>query len=143
LSSKGSVEYELDKFLGSIKDNVCYTQTIRVFVPTCQGKCTQAVKTLHKELTDYFEGSTMYESVRGCWREPDGAMICEPVKVIELGHNCATREDLQALSKAIVKYSQVAKQHSIGIQNGSFHITESKRLLERHLLESLKEETPG
>ncbi len=144
MSNQPDVEHELNKFLSSIRGTMCFTQTMKVFVPTCKGKCSGAVRALQKELTDYFEGSTTYEAAKGCWMNPDTKeMECEPVKVIELGHNCASREDLRALSRAIVKYSQRARQHSIGIQNGNFYISGSKDLLERHLLESLKEEQPG
>ncbi len=143
MSNKGDVELELDKFLNSIRGRVCFTQVLRVYTPTCYGKCDEAVNELSADLARDFGGTTMYEKVQGCWVDPKDKLECEPVKVIELAHECATRDDLRKLAKAIVKYSQKANQHSIGIRNGSFYIAESKELLERHLLESLKEEAPG
>jgi hypothetical protein len=138
-----NLEYELDRYLDTIHGRICFPQTMKVYAPTCYGKCDDTVQRLATDLAKHFGGVTVYDKVGGCWVDPNGDLECEPVKVIEIGHDCASREDLMKLSSAIVRYGQEARQDSIGIKGGNFYVAKSAEMLQRHLLESLKEELPG
>lgn len=139
----GNLEYELDRYLDTIPERLCFSQTLKIFAPTCYGECTAAVDRLETDLAKHFGGVTAYDQVRGCWLDPQGDLECEPVRVIELGHGCTNREDIMKMSGAIVRYGQEARQHSLGIRSGHFYIAKSSEMLQRHLLESMKEEMPG
>lgn len=138
------VSTTLDKWLGAIPGRMCFTETLKVYVPTGYGdlRAQKAVNELVQEVADLLGGATVYEQARGCWVD-EGKMECEPVKVIEAGHQCHTPKDLRRLSTALVRYAQKARQKAIAVRNNKFYIAESKDILDLWLRESLKEEVPG
>lgn len=139
------VKRELNKWLESMQGTRCFLQTARVFAPTEYNslKGMKAVKKLEETIASKFGGATIYKEVQGCWVDYSGRLECEPEHVIELGHNCTGDEDRRVLADAITRYAYEAGQQAVSVKNGQFYIAKSPEMLERHLLESLKEERPG
>ena len=129
----------IDEWLNKVPRAVCFTEKMKVYAPTCYGKCEKQTNTLISEMNRIFGGSTVYNEVIGCWYDSSKEeTICEPVKVIEVGHNCSTKLKLEELMKAITKYAVDTKQDAISIHNGKFYIADREPLIERY--EELKEE---
>lgn len=123
------VEETLDEFLEGVSGVMCFPETVKVYAPTCDGKCEDAVQKLTENLTDAFGGSTTYNKATGCWfDEKKDRTLCEPVKVIEIGHRCSGKEDLSRLAKAIVGYARDTGQEAISIKNGNFFIADTPEL---------------
>jgi hypothetical protein len=137
------VKSELDKWLSTIHGTTCFNQVMRIYAPNCYGKCRGAVKTLARDLAEHFGGATIYKHGEGCWVDDNGKLECEPISIIEIGHECASPRDLRVVSRAITAYSQRANQKAISVKNGSFYIAKSPELLDRFLKESWKEDLPG
>ena len=130
---KGEREMEtkeiLNRWLASVPDAICFTQKMKLYLPTCCGNCETEVLQLRDRVNEIFGGSTVYEDTQGCWFDPkDKKVLCEPIKVIEVAHNCTDKETLKQLVDAITDYAEKTKQHSVSIHNGTFYIAETERL---------------
>jgi hypothetical protein len=104
---------------------------MKIYAPTCYGKCVDAVERLVKRVNEIFGGSTVYDA-EGTWVAPDGRVEREPVKVIEVGHHCTTPKDAEKFAEAIAKYAEEANQQAIAISQGSFYIAPTPALLEAY-----------
>ena len=135
------IKETIDKWLFSVPKVSCYRERLKIFAPTCDDKCLPAVQELINKVNTLFGGSTIYDQCTGCWfDEEKEAVLCEPVKVIEVGHNCSTKEDLTKLMAAITDYAVKTDQHSMSIQNGRFYITKRPELVKKY--EELVKELP-
>jgi hypothetical protein len=139
MSETREIDTLLDNWLANIPKITCYTQTMKVYAPTCRGECMNEVDQLAHEIVSIFGGCTIYDG-EGCWKpERGGEPICEPVKIIEIGHNCSSDVTLEKLARAVKDYASKTKQESLSIKNGHFFIAETPRFTEkyRELAESL------
>lgn len=135
------VKQIIDKWLKDVPNVSCYRERLKIYTPTCDDKCLPAVQELIKKVNELFGGSTIYDNCTGCWfDEKNEKVLCEPVKVIEVGHNCSRKEDLAQLMDAIADYAAKTNQDSMSIQNGRFYIAETDDLLKKY--EKLTAEVP-
>ena len=135
------VKQIIDKWLKEVPNVSCYRERLKIYAPTCDDKCFPAVQELIEKVNVLFGGSTIYDQCTGCWfDQKNEKVLCEPVKVIEVGHNCSRKEDLVQLMDAIADYATKTNQESISIQNGRFYIAETDDLLSKY--EELTAEVP-
>lgn len=132
----------IDDWLSKVPQVACFTERMKIYTPTCNGTCKKEVDQLIERINRIFYGSTVYDQCTGCWLdEKKGEVECEPVKVIEVAHNCSSKEDLKQMMDAITDYAISTGQKSISIQNGRFYIAESKKLMGKY--EELTKEVPA
>lgn len=137
-SASMSVRDEVEAWVKSIKGATCYPSRMKIYAPTCYGKCMPEVEKLISNVNRLFGGSTVYNA-EGTWVS-DSEVETEPVKVIEVGHHCADPERARELGKALGDYAVKAKQEAISIMSGSFYIARSKDLVETY--KKLSEKLP-
>jgi hypothetical protein len=123
------VKDEVERWLGSITGVTCYPEKMKVYAPTCRGKCLPAVERLVKRLNELFGGSTVYDA-EGTWTSPEGRVEREPVKVIEVAHHCTDPEAARRFAEALVDYAVEAKQEAMAVSQGSFYIAPTPELVE-------------
>jgi len=129
----------IEDWLGKVPQAICFTEKMKVYAPTCSGKCEREVDALINEMNRIFGGSTVYNEVTGCWYDSSKKeTVCEPVKVIEVGHNCSTKLKLEEMMKAVTQYALDTKQDAISIHNGKFYIADREPLFTKY--EELREE---
>jgi len=133
-----SVEDEIDKWLSGIKGVTCFTEKMKVYAPTCYGRCTDAVERLIEKINMLFGGSTVYDA-EGTWIE-DTKVYREPVKVIEVGHRCTREDEARAFAEALVEYAKAADQHAIAVHQTDFYIASTPEMIEA--FKKLKEQVP-
>jgi len=120
----------LDRWLSDVPQVTCFTQKMKVYAPTCYGKCEEAVDDLVEELNEVLGGCTVYDKATGCWfNDEKGEVECEPVRVIEAAHSCADDKTLSKMVSAIKKYAAKADQYSVSIVNGQFFIAKTEELV--------------
>ena len=121
---------EVEKWLKSIEGpgKKCFKTQMKIYAPTCYGKCEIAVKELIAEVTDIYKGSTVYDA-EGAWTTPQGQVETEPIKVVEMAHDCTNFEEGERLARAVTAYATKAKQHSISVHQGSFYISETPEMM--------------
>jgi len=123
----------VEEWLASVPERQCFTERMKVYAPTCYGKCEGEVNALVEKLNRLFKGSTTYDACTGCWFDAEiNKVECEPVRIIELAHNCGDKKELQQLMDAIIDYAVKADQKSMSIMNGHFYITKKPSLIERY-----------
>ncbi|MEM4603439.1 MAG: hypothetical protein QW842_06535 [Candidatus Nezhaarchaeales archaeon] len=61
-----SVEDKLEEFLRGIKGVTCFRERLKIYAPTCHGKCVDAVERLIKRVNEVIGGSTVYDA-EGFW----------------------------------------------------------------------------
>jgi hypothetical protein len=133
------VRRTLDAFLERIRGVTCFPERMKVYAPTCHGACLPAVERLVDRISRVAGGATVYEG-EGYWIDDRGNLVREPVKVIEVGHNCFSREELAKVVSAIADYAVEAKQDSIAVYGANFYIAPRDALLEAY--RRLVEEKP-
>ena len=131
---------ELDSFLEGIKGVTCLVERLKIYAPTCHGKCVPQVDRLIGEVNRVTGGSTVYDAEGSWFNEELGKVETEPVRVIEAGHRCFSEEEAGKLAEAISDYAKDAKQYSIAIYGSNFYIAETPELLEAY--EKFKEKKP-
>lgn len=140
-----NVEVQIDAWLDTIgeQDKTCFPEVLKIYAPTCYGKCEDAVQALVDTVTNELFGSTTYDKTTGCWLDEDTDKIeCEPVRVIEAAHHCQKKEQLDEIARAIVNYARRANQKSLSIHNNKFFILRKPALIakfEEQRQELLKE----
>jgi len=134
------VKTELQKFLAKIPKVACHREVVKIYAPTCYGKCLDAVNKLAKYLSKELGGVTVYDAEGSWYDEEKNRVETEPVKVLQSGHHCLTREEAENLAKAILNYAEEAKQRYISIHEGSFYIAERKAMLKTY--EELRKAKP-
>jgi hypothetical protein len=132
------VKDEIEAWLRGIKGVTCYTEKMKVYAPTCYGKCLPAVEKLISRINSIFRGSTVYDA-EGTWLS-DTRVEREPVKVIEVGHRCTDPETARRFAEAIKEYAEEAKQDAIAIHQTDFYIAETPEVIEAY--KRLKEKVP-
>jgi len=133
-----AIESIVEEWLTKVPEVMCFTERMKVYAPTCHGKCEPEVNTLVNKLTDLFGGSTTYEACTGCWYDDDTSKVeCEPARVVELAHSCSSKEDLRQMMEAIAEYAVSADQKALSIMNGHFYIAKKPRLIEKLEKESV------
>jgi hypothetical protein len=60
------VKAKLDEWLKTIPEVVCFTQKMKVYAPTCNGRCDREVDELITNLNEVLGGCTVYERATGC-----------------------------------------------------------------------------
>ncbi|MEM4976422.1 MAG: hypothetical protein QXT64_03750 [Desulfurococcaceae archaeon] len=133
-----SVEDKLEEFLKSIKGVTCFRERLKIYAPTCYGKCVDAVEKLISNINKVIGGSTVYDA-EGSWIS-DGRLYREPVKVIEAAHHCLSKDEAEAIAKAIVEYAKEARQEALAIYGSNFYIASVPELLKAY--EKLVEKKP-
>ena len=126
-----SVEDELRRWLQTVRGVTCYRDKLKIYAPTCYGRCLREVEELIAEVNKIVGGSTVYDA-EGSWVTPEGRVETEPVKVIEAAHHCLSRDEAVKLARAITEYARKANQSAIAVEAGSFYIAETPRLLEAY-----------
>ena len=116
--------------MSSVRGAKCYPNVTRLYAPTCNDGCMEAVYALITEVNDIFKGSTVYDA-SGSWIGRRGRAVGEPVKVIEAWGNCLDEERAGRLTQAIVKYGVTANQREVSVIAGNqFFMGEKKRMVE-------------
>jgi hypothetical protein len=126
----------LDRFLERVRGVTCFPERMKIYAPTCHGGCLAAVEKLADRVSRVVGGATVYDAA-GYWIDEEGNLVREPVKVIEAGHNCFSRRELEEVVKAIADYAVEAGQRTVAVYGANFYIAPSEALLEayRRLLE--------
>lgn len=134
-----SIYDNLENWLNEMvsKSGVCFPEKMKVYAPTCYGKCVSSVDKLVHRINEIFGGSTTYREVSGCWINPEGKTECEPVSVIEVAHHCTDYDTAKKFIDAIADYSIEADQQAISISQGSFYIIPRKEL-EENIMKVIK-----
>lgn len=135
-----NVEDELDRFLEGIKGVTCLTDMLRIYAPTCHGKCLLEVDRLIDSVNRVTGGSTVYDAEGSWFNEELGKVETEPVRMIEAGHRCFSEEDAGKIAEAISEYTRDAKQHSMAVYGSNLYIAETPDLLKAY--EKFKEKKP-
>lgn len=134
-----NIKSVIEDWLTKVPEALCFTEKMKIYAPTCRGKCEREVDILIDKMNHIFGGSTTYNKATGCWYDSSKEeIICEPTRVIEIGHNCSTKLKLEEAMKAITQYAVDSDQDAISIQNGKFYIAEREPLLTKY--EELREE---
>jgi hypothetical protein len=128
----------IEEWLKGIKGVTCFTEKMKVYAPTCYGKCIDAVNELIYELNKMFGGSTVYDAEG--YYVMNGREVKEPVKVIEIGHRCTDSETARKFGEAVAKYATRAEQSAIAIHQNDFYIAETPEMLES--LKAIKTKLP-
>lgn len=126
------IKTKLDEWMKTIPDVVCFTQKMKVYAPTCYGKCEPEVEELISSLNKVLGGCTVYDRVTGCWFDDEKEAIeCEPVRVIEAAHSCADNGTLAKIVSAIKIYADKTGQQAVSVVNGQFFIAETENLIKQ------------
>jgi len=130
MSKKNDVKTILDEWLSGIPAVRCYSQKMKIYAPTCKGKCEGAVKKLETRVNEILLGSTTYKA-SGCWWDDEKKdMVCEPNHVIEAAHNCHDKKTLAKIASAIADYAVEANQTDMAILNNHFYLAQRIPLVE-------------
>ncbi|MEM1797572.1 MAG: DUF3574 domain-containing protein, partial [Zestosphaera sp.] len=121
------IERTLEKFLESVGDVTCFRERLKIYAPTCHGRCLREVEKLISEVTSVAGGCTVYNA-EGIWIDETGHIQREPVRVIEAGHHCLTRQELERIARAIAEYARDANQQAIAIYGSNFYIAPTPEL---------------
>lgn len=97
------VQDGLDRWLRRYA-NTCFPERMKIYAPTCYGRCLSAVQRLVNGIVGLFGGATVYDA-EGSWVDDNGNVIREPVKVIEVGHSCLKEPEAQKLVQIINQYA--------------------------------------
>jgi len=134
------VETELQKFLKKVPQVTCFREVVKIYAPTCYGKCIDAVNKLADYMSEKLGGVTVYDA-EGSWYDRERKeVIKEPVKVLQSGHHCLTPDEAADLAKAISNYAEEAKQQYLAIHEGTFFLASRKGMLE--VYENLRKKKP-
>ena len=128
------IEDELDRLLSDVAryGGICFPAKLKVYAPTCNNTCVQAVEKLYRRLTELFGGATVYKGAIGTFVDPErGVVEEEPVWVIEAAHNCLTPAEARSFAKALTEYASETKQNYIAVSQGSFYVLPSEALAKR------------
>jgi len=135
MSVEESVEEKLEKFLEGIKGTICFRERMKIYAPTCHGGCEDVVEKLIREISKVMKGCTVYDAEK-YWVSVDGYVVSEPVRVIEIPHYCLTREEAEAIVRAVAEYMREANQEALAIHESNFYIAPVPELLEHTRNES-------
>lgn len=142
MANDKDIESLIGEWLAKVPNVMCYTERMKIYAPTCYGECEPEVQKLVERVNELFGGSTTYDQCTGCWFDEEIKKVeCEPIKVIEVAHNCSKKEDLKQLMDAIVDYATKTDQKTLSIQNGKFYIAKKPQLIEKY--EALTKEVPA
>jgi len=134
------VKDELDRFLEGIKGVTCLTERLKIYAPTCDGRCLPEVEELRDRVNRVAGGSTVYDAEGSWFNEETGRVETEPVKVIEAGHRCFSEDEAREIAEAIASYARRAGQHSMAVYGSSLYIAETPELLQAY--ERFKDRKP-
>ena len=102
------------------RGGVCFTETIKFYLPTCEGWCEDAVSRFIDAVNRVFGGSTNYRA-EGCWVSPEGKTMCEPVVVVESSHHCTDEREAREIADALLRYAEEANQQWLAVSQGKFY----------------------
>lgn len=125
------VKDRLEEFLRSIRGVTCFRERLKIYAPTCYGRCTDAVERLAKRVSEVIGGCTVYDA-EGLWVSEGGRLEREPVKVIEAAHHCLSREEAERVVSAVAEYAREAKQEALAIYGANFYIAPTPELLKAY-----------
>jgi len=137
----GQIETELQKFMKGVTRVKCYREVVKIYAPTCHGKCLDAVNRLAGYLSEKFGGVTVYDAEGSWFDEERREVVKEPVKVLQSGHHCLSPEEATDLAGAILDYAKEAKQEAIAIHEGSCFVASREQMLKAY--EKLREKKPA
>lgn len=103
----------------------CLTERVKVYVPTCRGRCEDAADDVRLQLTGLFGGATTW-GAKGSWYDDDGKLWDEPVIVVESAHKPLCVAEAEAFTEIIDNYVKRTGEKSISIHGGNFFITEGE-----------------
>jgi len=123
------VKDAIEEWVKGLKDYQCFPSEFRIVFPReCDG-CGEAISKLRKSMSQQFGGTTEWDG-DGCWIDPKGKEICEPVKVLMSAHNCAKLEEAKKIGEAIVEATKIANQEAVFISAGNkFYILPKEGLI--------------
>ena len=116
-------EDALEEWLDTVtreRGGVCFTETIKFYLPTCGGRCEDAVSRFINVANRVFGGSTNYRA-EGCWVSPEGETVCEPIIVVESAHHCTKEREAKEIAEALLKYAEEADQQWLAVSQGRFY----------------------
>jgi hypothetical protein len=117
-----------------IGGGTCLREKIRVYVPTCYGKCNTDAERVRARMTKLFKGSTTWRGT-GSWYDDKGNLVDEPIMVVESAHGNLCGKEAKIFVNIIQDYAKSAKQESISIENGfsDFYIGAGERFKKEHI----------
>lgn len=122
---------EVIKWLRGMKPEArtCFKHKMKIYAPTGYGRCQATVDELIKDVNIIFQGCTVYDA-KGNWYDKKArAVETEPIKVIEIGHDCLKGQQARELVKAMTKYAVKCNQQAMSIVDGDFYIAESPEMV--------------
>lgn len=128
LARKKTNNDEIEKWLKSIKGTLCFRERMKVYAPTCNNRCNDAVEELIVSMNKLFGGSTVYDA-HGSWVDK-GLLVVDPVKVIEVGHSCVDKESAKKFAEAVSTYATRANQKAISVSQGNFYLADTPQIVE-------------
>lgn len=141
---------DIMKFIRQVKQSglMCLPNKMKFYAPIRCGdddnpkhNCTKLALKLRDDLNTIFGGSTMWAGEGSWYNAKTREVVVEPVKGIEVAHNCTDVETAQKMAKAVTDYAVSAKQHSISIERGSFYIMSTPEMAEASKKFTLGDET--
>ena len=100
---------------------------ITVIMPTsCKG-CLPITEALERDMAKWFGGVTVTRA-EGCWVDSkgDGHLECEPVRKLESGHFCLSKEKEEMFIKRVTNDANRMGQQALMLKTGKTLIIEMK-----------------
>lgn len=130
---------DVHKWLKGIKPYAltCFKSKMKVYVPTGYGRCLKDVDNFVTTLNVLFNGCTVYDA-QGNWYDKKARRVeTEPIKVIEIGHNCIEGTQARKFVQALTKYATSCNQQAMSLVDGDFYIAETPEMV-KHAKEVFK-----
>lgn len=106
------------------KDYTCFKNKLRVYFPVASDPAYDWFEQIRAVINTVFGGSTTYDA-EGSWMDKQGELVTEPVKVIEVAHNCHSREEVEAVSTVVRDAALATAQEVMSIEANQFHLIPS------------------
>lgn len=106
----------------SSQDYMCFKNKLRVYFPVTDNTSKRWYERIRDELNAAFGGSTSFKA-EGSWLDEDtGRVVIEPVRVIEVAHNCHSRDQVARVARVVKDAAQATRQTALSIETNQFHI---------------------
>ena len=132
----GALTDFLDYMTGEkVGGGVCLREKVRVYVPTCYGKCSTEAERVRLDLTKLFGGSTTWRGTGAWWDKKNKKTWDEPIIIVESVHKPLCEKEAKVFVNIIQSYATKAKQESVSVEGGftDFYIGSSKRFKKEYV----------
>ena len=119
----------IDEWLDSHRGDgtFCLPNKLTIYFPVATEQAEEVFAHLRAEINDMFGGSTVWDG-EGSWADPscpeETEHVCiEPVKIIEVAHNCTSPETRDRLARVLKEAAMATNQVTVGVSGtNSFYI---------------------